>query len=283
MSSLSKYFPESKIIPIDKFISNALYDKDYGYYSKKIPFGKNGDFITSPGITFLFAELISLWVIMLWEHMGKPKVFNLVELGPGNGQMCKTLLRVFKKFPIFFESINIFLYEKSRTLENLQKNNIKNQKIKWIKNFNKIKKGPTIFLGNEFFDAIPIKQFKKINGVLYEQYVRLENNSKIKIFFKKADSKKIKELKKYNLLKNQSFIEYPQQGLTELDQIINKIKKQNGGLLLIDYGFLKQRSKNTLQSVKNHKTNMVFDNVGSADITSLVNFSLIKKYLKKKI
>ena len=282
MNSLSKYFPEAKKISIDKFISNALYDEEHGYYSKKIPFGKNGDFITSPGITSLFSELIGLWVISLWEHMGKPKIFNVVELGPGNGQMCKTLLGVFKKFPIFFNAVNIFLYEKSKTLQNLQKNNLNDKKVNWVKNFNKIKKGPIIFLGNEFFDAIPIKQFKKVNNILYEVYVGLDNNSKIKTFLKKANSKTIIDLKKYNLLKNQSFIEFPKQGLAELDLMINAIKKQNGGLLLIDYGFLKQKNKNTLQSVKSHKVNMIFDNVGSADITSLVNFNLIKNYLKKK-
>ena len=282
MNSLNKYFLKSNRIPIDKFIFNALYDKKHGYYSKRIPFGKNGDFVTSPGITSLFSELIALWIISLWEHMGKPKTFNIVELGPGNGQMCKILLNVFVKFPIFFDSVNIFLYEKSKTLENLQKNILNQKKIKWIKNFNKIKKGPIIFLGNEFFDAIPIKQFKKVNNILYEQYVKLENNSVIKTYLKKADSKIIFKLKQYNLLENQSFVEYPKQGLAELDQILNKIKKQSGGLLLIDYGFLKQKSKNTLQSIKNHKSNMIFENVGNADITSLVNFNLIKKYLSKK-
>ena len=282
MNSLIKYFPESKKISIDKFISNALYNKEYGYYSKKNPFGKNGDFVTAPGITSLFSELIALWVISLWEHMDKPKIFNVVELGPGNGQMCKTLLGVFKKFPVFFDSVNIFLYERSKALKNLQKKNLNSQKVNWIKNFKKIKKGPVMFLGNEFFDAIPIKQFKKVNNILYEQYVKLENNLEIKTFLKKADSKTIMELKKNNLLKNQSFIEYPKQGLAELDLIIHTIKKKSGGLLLIDYGFLKQKNQNTLQSVKNHKSNILFDNVGSADITSLVNFNLIKNYLKKK-
>ena len=282
MNSLNKYFPKSKKIPIDKFISNALYDENYGYYFKKIPFGKDGDFVTSPEITSLFSEVIALWVVSLWEHMGKPKVFNIVELGPGNGQMCKTFIKVFEKFPHFFDSVSIFLYEKSKTLENLQKKKLDNKKINWIKNFNKIKKGPIIFLGNEFFDAIPIKQFKKINNILYERYVKLENNSKIKTFFKKTNSKTITELKKYNLLKNQSFIEYPKQGLIELNKIINKIRKQNGGLLLIDYGFLKQTSKNTLQSVKNHRPNILFENIGNADITSLVNFSLLKNYSEKK-
>ena len=282
MSSPSKFFSKTKKISIEKFIYNALYNKDYGYYSKKIPFGKEGDFITSPGISSLFSELISLWIISLWLHMNKPKIFNVVELGPGNGQMCKTMLAVFKKFPNFFKSVNIFLYEKSKILRSLQKKNIKNKKIKWIKNYNTIKKGPIIFLGNEFFDAIPIKQFKKINNILYENYVKLENNSEISTCLKKVNPKTIAELKKYGLLKNQSFIEFPKKGLVELDLIINKVKKQNGGLLLIDYGFLKQKNKNTLQSIKNHKPNKIFKNIGNADITSLVNFALIKNYLDKK-
>jgi NADH dehydrogenase [ubiquinone] 1 alpha subcomplex assembly factor 7 len=282
MNTLNKYFPISKKIPIDKFISNALYDKNYGYYSKNIPFGKNGDFITSPGISSLFSEMIALWIVAFWEHLGKPKIFNIVELGPGSGQMCATLVKVFKKFPIFFNSANIFLYEKSKTLKDLQKNNLKYEKINWIKKFSKIKKGPVIFLGNEFFDAMPIKQFKKINNILYEKYVKLESNSKITTIFKKTDTKITKELKKYNLLKKHSFIEFPKQGLAELDLITNTIKKLSGGLLLIDYGFLKQQNKNTLQSIKNHKQNMIFNNVGDADITSLVDFSLLESYLGKK-
>ena len=108
MNSLSKYFLSSKKIPIDKFISNVLYNKKHGYYSKKNPFGKSGDFITSPGISSLFSEMIALWTISLWEHLGKPKVFNIIELGPGDGQMCATLVRIFKKFPVFYNSANFF-------------------------------------------------------------------------------------------------------------------------------------------------------------------------------
>ena len=112
--------------------------------------------------------------------------------------------------------------------------------------------------------------------------LKLENNSKIRTFLQKTNLKTIKELKKFNLIKNQSFIEFPKQGFKELDLVTSSIKKLNGGLLLIDYGFLKQESNNTLQSIKKHKKNMVFDNVGDADITSLVNFSLLKAYFKKK-
>ena len=282
MKSINKYFLKSKKIPIDKFIENVLYDKKYGYYSKKVPFGKNGDFVTSPEISFLFSEMLALWVVSLWEHLNKPKKFNIVELGPGSGKMNSTLIKVFKKFPDFFNSINIFLYEKSESLKKLQKKNLLGEKVKWIKNFKNIKSGPVIFLGNEFFDAIPIKQYKKVNNILYEKYVKLNDNLTVKSFLQKTNPKTIKELKKFNLIKNQSFIEFPKQGLGELDLITSTIKRLSGGLLLIDYGFLKQMSRDTLQSVKNHKKNMIFDNVGDADITSLVDFSLLKTYFKKK-
>ena len=282
MKPINKFFPKSKRIPIDKFIENALYDKSYGYYSKKVSFGKHGDFVTAPEISFLFSEMLALWVVALWKHLKKPRKFNIVELGPGSGRMNSTLIKVFKKFPEFFNSTNIFLYEKSESLKKLQKKNLFDENVKWIKNFNSITSGPVIFLGNEFFDAIPIKQYKKFNNVLYEKYVKLENNLKIKNCLQKINSKTIKELKKFNLIKNQSFVEFPKQGLKELDLIIDAVKRQNGGLLLIDYGFLKQESIDTLQSIKNHKKNKLFDNVGNADITSLVNFNLLKTYFKKK-
>ena len=282
MTSISKYFPISKEIPMDKFVSNLLYDKKYGYYSKKIPFGKNGDFVTAPEISFIFSEILALWVVSFWEYLNKPKIFNLVELGPGSGRMSLTLIKVFKKFPQFFKSTNIFLYEKSKNLKNLQKKILLGKKVKWISNFENIKSGPVIFLGNEFFDAIPIKQYEKVNNKYYEKYVRLEKNSKIKPFLQKTNIKTINQLRKLKLLKNQSFIEYPEQGLKELDLIINVIKRLNGGLILIDYGFLKQEGIDTLQSIKNHKKNIVLNNLGDADITSLVNFNLLKTYFKQK-
>ena len=282
MQSINKYFLKTKKIPLDEFIANALYDKNHGYYSKKIPFGKHGDFVTAPEISFLFSEMLAVWVVSLWEHLDKPKIFNIVELGPGSGRMSLTLIEVFKKFPNFFNSTNIFLYEKSKNLKKQQKKELFGKKIKWINSFNNIKSGPVIFLGNEFFDAIPIKQYKKVGNVLYEKYVKLENNSKIKIFLKKNDLKTLEKLKKFNLYNNHSFIEFPKKGFEELDVIVKTIKRLNGGLLLIDYGFLKQKNINTLQSVKNHKKNMLFDYIGNADITSLVNFDLLKNYFKRK-
>ena len=75
-------------LPLDKFINISLYNKKSGYYIKKNPFGKKGDFITAPNVSRLFSEMIAIWVVSFWENLNKPEKINLVELGAGNGELC---------------------------------------------------------------------------------------------------------------------------------------------------------------------------------------------------
>ena len=99
-----------KLIPVDEFVETALYEPNIGYYTKKIPFGSQGDFITAPTISNLFSEIIAIWVVSTWEKLGKPKNFNFVELGPGDGSLAKVFVNTIKKFPDLNNSINIFLF-----------------------------------------------------------------------------------------------------------------------------------------------------------------------------
>ena len=105
-------FNSNKLIPLDEFINKILYEPKRGYYTKKIPFGSQGDFITAPTISNLFSEIVTIWVVSTWEKLGKPNKFNFVELGPGDGSFIKVLLKTLKKFPKIEKSIKIFLYEK---------------------------------------------------------------------------------------------------------------------------------------------------------------------------
>ena len=116
-------------IPLDKFINLSLYNKKFGYYIKKNPFGKEGDFITAPNISRLFSEMVSVWVISFWQSLGSPKKFNLIELGAGNGEMMKIMIESFKNFPTFFNSCNFFIHEKSPSLIKIQKKKLINKKI----------------------------------------------------------------------------------------------------------------------------------------------------------
>jgi cyclopropane-fatty-acyl-phospholipid synthase len=219
--------------------------------------------------------------VSTWERLGKPKKLNLVELGPGDGSLAKVLIYTFEKFPKFNKAIKIFLYEKSQLLKDVQRKKINNSRVKWIKNFNFINKGPVIFFGNEFFDAIPIKQFKRKNNLVFERFIKLDKKLNINQLFKEASPKDVKELNTFSALKKTSFIEFPKLGFLELKKIISKINKLSGGILLIDYGYLGKINKSTLQSVKSQKINKLFENIGDADVTSLVNFGLLKEYFQK--
>ena len=282
MKSNFKFFKNSKSLPVDKFFQNVLYDEKFGYYNSKVPFGAKGDFVTAPSISNLFSEMIAVWIISTWEILNKPKNINVIELGSGDGRLIEIMLKVFSRFPKFNKAKKIYSLEKSKYLKKIQKKKFKKKEVKWINDVKEIEGGPVIFFGNEFFDAIPIKQFKRVNDTLYEKHFTLENNFKIKEIFKKASSHDSKNINSFKILKNLKFIEYPKNGLRELEKIIKKIYAQDGCLLLIDYGYLKPHNENTLQSLINHKKNNITNNLGQADVTSHVNFSLLKEFFLKK-
>ena len=273
---------KKKSITLDKFISAALYDKQRGYYIKKNPFGKKGDFITAPLISRLFGEMLAIWCVAYWEHLGRPKKILITELGPGDGSLCKDLVETFKKFTNFYSCLEINLLEISDHLKKIQKTKINNEKIKWIKSIKQIKKGPIIFLGNEFFDALPIKQIYKKKKSFFEKHVvLLNNNKKIRFLHKKANNNLIKKIQNLNLISTGNTIEYPIEALKILSTITKKINKFDGGLLAFDYGYTSKKNQNTLQSVKKHRyINPLFE-PGHSDITSHVNFRLFHEILKK--
>ena len=246
---------------------------------RKNPFGREGDFITAPNISRMFSEMLAIWILGFWENLENPKKINLVELGAGNGEMMKILLETFKKFPVFFDSCNILIHEKSLRLKKIQKDKLDKDKIIWITDLKEIKKFPTIFIANEFFDAMAIKQFTKKKDLWVEKYVNLKNNKKAFFVEKSFNMKKFEKKIGYNISKNQKFIEYSLVGVSYLKKITDIIKKNSGGLLIIDYGYMEKKMKNTLKSISNHKHSNILENIGKSDITHNINFYLFKKII----
>ena len=267
--------------PLDKFIDFSLYNEKFGYYMKKNPFGKKGDFITAPNISRLFTEMIAIWIISFWKSLGSPKKFNLIELGAGNGEMMKTLIESFENFPEFLKSCNFIIHEKSPFLIKEQKKKLEKLEILWISKIDELKKIPSIFIANEFFDALPIKQFRKKENTWFEKFVNYTNKDKAFFFEKKANIKKIEKNIGFKISKNQNFIEYSELCLNYLKKISKIIKKNNGGLLLIDYGYIDGNMKNTLQAVSDHKIANILKNIGNTDITHYLNFNLYQNFIKK--
>ena len=269
-------------LSLDKFINLSLYSKKFGYYMKKNPFGEKGDFITSPDISRLFSEMIAIWVISFWQSIGFPKKFNLIELGGGNGEMMKIIIESLKNFPNFSKACNFIIFEKSPSLIKIQKKKLIDAEISWISQFKKINKNPSIFIANEFFDSIPIKQFVKREKLWFEKFVNLKSKKKAYFYEKKIDIQKFEKKINFKISKNQNFIEYSEIGFNYLNEISNLIKENSGGLLLIDYGYTDKKMKNTLQGVSNHKFANILNNIGNVDITHNINFELFKKFIKRK-
>tara|TARA_B100001063_G_scaffold154071_1_gene143756 strand:+ start:3441 stop:4493 length:1053 start_codon:yes stop_codon:yes gene_type:complete len=268
-------------LALDKFINLSLYNKKFGYYMKKNPFGKEGDFITAPNISRLFSEMIAIWIISFWKSLGSPKKFNLIELGAGDGEMMKVLIESFKNFPDFFNSCNFIIHEKSPNLIKIQKKKLNKTKIFWLSKINRVKKLPSIFIANEFFDALAIRQFEKKNNLWFEKFVNLEDRNKAFFFEKKRNIKIIEKKIKFNISHGQNFIEYSEYGFYYLRNISNIIKENKGGLLLIDYGYSEKKMKNSLQGVSNHKFANILSNIGKIDITHNICFDLYKRFIKK--
>ena len=271
----------STSLPLDKFIEWALYDKNSGYYMKKNPFGKEGDFITAPNITRLFSEIIAIWVITFWKSIDSPKKFNLLELGAGNGEMMKVIMETLKSFPECFYACNFIIHEKSDFLINQQKKKLNTEKILWVENIKKISTYPTLYLANEFFDAIPIKQFFKKKEGWFERFVELKNIKKAKFKEQKTDIKKLEKNLNFEISKNQNIIEYSPETFKYLKTICEIIQKNDGGILIIDYGYLNLKMHETLQAVNNHKYSDVLRNIGDSDITYNINFSSFQKFTKQ--
>ena len=268
-------------LSLDKFINFSLYNKKTGYYFKKNPFGINGDFITAPNISRLFSEMLAIWVIKFWQSLGSPKKFNLIELGAGNGEMMKVIIESFQNFPFLLDTCNFIVHEKSPLLIKIQKKKLVKFKVAWVSKISKIKKIPTIFIANEFFDAIAIKQFEKKRKIWFEKFVSFNNKKKPFFFEKKINTRKIEKKINYKIFQNQNFVEYSELGLNYLKEISKIIKMNTGGLLLIDYGYDEKKMKNTLKAVSNHKFANILDNIGNVDITHNINFDFFKKFTKK--
>ena len=272
---------KSTNLSLDQFIDWALYDKNSGYYMKQNPFGKEGDFITAPNITRLFSEIITIWLITFLKSLGSPKKFNLIELGAGNGEMIKVICETLKNFPEHFSSCNFMIHEKSRYLIEHQKKNLKNEKITWIQNLGENYTVPTIFLANEFFDALPIKQFFKRQDDWYEKFVDLANPENAKFNEVKTNIKLIEKKLNFEISKDQNVIEYSPYAFKYLKIIANTIEKNEGGILILDYGYLDQKMQDTLQAVNNHKYSNILENIGESDITYNINFNLFQKFINQ--
>lgn len=241
---------------------------DYGYYMRQDPLGREGDFITAPEISQMFGEMLGIWVADMWMKLAYPNTLHLVECGAGRGTMMEDILRATKNIPGFHQALKVHIVETSPYLKSMQQSKLGSYGfVTWSKILSDVpEEGPIIILGNEFLDALPIRQIAYVDAKWYERVVGVENGEFV--MGRGPDIPFSTEVK----AENGSVFEFSPVRDAMWEQICERIRKQSGAALMIDYGHGVPAFGDTLQAVRKHQFCDIFDEPGSADITSHVNF-----------
>ena len=251
-------------LPMDRYMALCLGHPKFGYYMTRDPLGVAGDFTTSPEISQIFGELIGIWCMAAWEAIGSPTPFSLVELGPGRGTLMADVLRATSRMTEFAEAARVHLVETSPVLREAQRSKL-DCAVTWHDTVDSLPDEPMIFLANEFFDALPVRQFVKTGAGVFERHVVMENSD-----LALADLPA-------------PFEAYGGEGLYEVSPIScaiaealgARLKALGGVGLVIDYGHLQSAAGDTLQALKGHKPVAVVDYPGESDLTAHVDFEAL--------
>ncbi|MCF8473716.1 MAG: SAM-dependent methyltransferase [Emcibacter sp.] len=264
------------------FMAEALGNEKYGYYMKQDPFGHEGDFTTAPEISQMFGEMLGLWHVENWINMDSPKKVHLIELGPGRGTLMQDMLRTMKIVPNLMDAVDIHLVEMSPHLKKVQEKNLKEYKTTQWHNrlgslLDQIKGDPVLIIANEFFDALPVRQFEKTETGWHERLVCVDEEDKLCV--KLAPVPSPDHIIPLALQRSDigSITEICSVGENIMSEICEYIPQFGGAALIIDYGYDHYATGDTLQAVRKHKFSNIFTNPGDADLTCHVNFQKLKE------
>ena len=212
---------------------------------------------------------------------------TLIELGPGNGELISSMIKVFAQIPEFFNNISIVLIENSNYLKKAQSekltslNNHHEKKINWLTNLGHLQVNSPIFLiANEFFDCLPINQFFYQDNCLYEILINFnEKSNKFTYCLSKKLSNSQYLINKHYLINNK-IIEISTSAINICKYINDLLKNSYGISLIFDYGYTQFFGKSSLQGISNHKISNIFEKIGQVDISSHVNFLDLKREFK---
>lgn len=261
-SSLRNQIETTGPLTVFEFMRHALYDPHEGYYARKIPIGRQGDYITAPEMTQVFGEVIALWLADLWQQAGCPTPFHLIEIGPGRGTLMADILRTFDCLKIPLSKVH--LVEVSPLFKELQQGTLSSfpTTFFWHQDLSTLPQdqGFCMMIANEFWDALPIQQFVKISAHWVER--KIASNGKHLIFFPENLSP-IREV-------------CPAMPLL-VAQIAGHLKRTSGAALFFDYGYDQMDAVgDTLQALYHHKPQSPLIHVGQADLTHHVDFYRLK-------
>ncbi|MCS6762609.1 MAG: SAM-dependent methyltransferase [Candidatus Devosia symbiotica] len=256
------------------YIGLCLTHPTKGYYKIADPLGAAGDFVTAPEISQMFGELLGFFLVNLWQQMGGPKKFTLLELGPGRGTLMADALRVACRAEGFRDGLDLRLFEINPTLIAEQNARLEAYDAKWIDGFDKVGPGPLLVVANEFFDALPIRQFVRAEDGWHERMVGTNNGRRAfglnPIPIPASAMPKTLADAELNVV-----LEVGLASSEVMNRLATTISTQGGAILAIDYGYARTQTGETLQGVRGHQYADVLDAPGEVDISAHVDFEAL--------
>lgn len=259
-------------ISIAEYMALALGHPEHGYYMTRDPFGTRGDFTTAPEISQIFGEMVGVWAGATWHQMGGGPI-SLVELGPGRGTLMADLLRATKSVPGFHQAVTIHMVETSPTLAHAQYMRLRHEhpRIEWLDSVDELPQNKLLLIANEFFDALPIKQYVMTDAGMCERRIGWNEDSQALEFI--LGNPGLTLAKSGSKIPTGTVMEQSPASKAVMRDIAARIKAHGGAALVVDYGYLGEAHRDTLQAVKTHLFHPVLGSPGEADITAHVDFT----------
>lgn len=259
---------------LDRFMALCLTDPEHGYYTTHAdPIGLEGDFVTGPEISQMFGELLGLSLASCWAEQGAPQGAILAELGPGRGTLMSDVLRAASKVPGFREAISVHFVEASPRLRAEQAQKV--PEATWHDRPEDLPEGPLFLLANEFFDALPIRQFIRTGGTWRERVIALDKTGALVPDL--AEPAPVRALA-WRLADTAEgdIVELCEPALEITAMLGERIARHQGAAIIVDYGGWRSYG-DTVQAMSRHEYVDVFSAPGDIDLTAHVDFEALAR------
>jgi len=261
-------------IGFDRYMELCLSHPVHGYYRSQDPIGRDGDFITAPEVSQMFGELIGVWCVEAWSAMGQPEAVQIVELGPGRGTLMADLVRSLGAISSFKAAFSIHLVETSPVLTKRQAETLNSHgaTVTWHETFDTVPQKTAIIIANEFFDALPVRQFEHHTSTWFERVVGLNAQDDL-VAGLVPHPVDVSRLRLPGCFACEGDVwEFSSARVEVADALGKHIAAHGGAGLIIDYGHVASGFGSTLQAVRDHRPVALFKTPGASDLTCHVDF-----------
>ena len=270
------------MIPFRRFMELALYHPEHGYYaSGRARVGKSGDFYTSVSVGRIYGRLLASVCREVWEHLGSPEEFTLVEQGANDGTMAADILGMIREEDgLFAEAVRYLIVEpfpvnRARQQEKLSV--CKN--VVWHQANEELPEFTGIHLSNELLDAFPVDSLRWNGSVWEEECICLHKESLGWTTRPITETDLTEAAKRLPVPSREGWRFEINRGISPwLAGISSRMKR--GLILTVDYGqvgadrLAPHRADGTLLSYRNHERfDDPLDDAGLRDITAQVDFT----------